>query len=161
MRLGTLLALSLWAFGGAAAAQSLAMKEQNGVHFACGGVGADEREALAALRSEANLELLFVTAKRGGYLADVAVAVQGPDAASPRLEFTVDGPQCVMRVPEGRYRIEASYAGHKRVQQTNAGRTTGKPARVVFSFPGEPWDGIWASDEEKKPTRGPGEALSR
>jgi hypothetical protein len=146
------LALALAAFTSVAAAQDIAMKEQGGVRWACGGVGAEERAALASLRPQANLELLFVTAKRGGYLADVAVSVYAAQAASPLLQFTAEGPTCMILAPAGRYRIEASFNDVRRVRQASAG-ASGKPERLVFSFPDAPWDGVWASEEEKQSVR--------
>jgi hypothetical protein len=145
----TAVSVALAALAGTAAGQDIAMKEQAGVRWACGGAGVEERAALASLRSQANLELLFVTARRGGYLADVAVSIYAPKAASPLLEFTAEGPMCMIFAPAGAYRIEASFKDAKRVQQASAG-AAGKPARAVFSFPGEPWDGVWASEEEKR-----------
>jgi hypothetical protein len=140
----------LAAFSGLAAAQGLAMQKDGPLAWACGGAGAEERAALAALRPQANLELLFVTAKRGGYLADVAVTVHA--AGKPVLQVTAEGPMCELAAPAGKYRIEAVYGGVKRSQEVTAGA---KIARVVFGFPEEPWDGIKASPEEKQQTRTP------
>ena len=131
------------------------MKEEAGMRWACGGVGAEERTALASLRPQANLELLFVTAKRGGYLADVAVALYPAGADSPRLQLSAQGPVCLVFAPAGRYRIEASLRGVKRIAQAAAGGASGNPVRVVFGFPEESWDGIRASDEEKQQARAP------
>lgn len=146
----SLLTGTLAAFAGLATAQDIAMKEHAGIRWACGGAGVEERAALAALRSQANLELLFVTAKRGGYLADVEVSVYAADKASPVLELTAQGPICMISAPTARYRIEASYGGVRRSLQVAA---NAKQARVVFGFPEEPWDGIRASDEEKQQAR--------
>jgi len=33
------------------------------------------------------------------------------------------------------------------------GARAGQPHQVAFSFPGEAWDGIWASPEEKQQAR--------
>ena len=140
---------ALAASGAAALAQDVALKEQNGLRYACGGAGVEERAALAALRPQANLELLFVTAKRGGYLADVAVTVYAGEKAL--LRVNAEGPMCELAAPAANYRIEAVYGGVKRSQEVSAGA---KMARVVFRFPDEPWDGIRATDEEKRQGRG-------
>ena len=140
---------ALAASGAAALAQDVALKEQNGLRYACGGAGVEERAALAALRPQANLELLFVTAKRGGYLADVAVTVYAGDKAL--LRVNAGGPMCELAAPAANYRIEAVYGGVKRSQEVSAGA---KIARLVFRFPDEPWDGIRATDEEKRQGRG-------
>lgn len=145
-----LLAGTLAAFAGLAAAQDIGMKEHAGIRWACGGAGIEERAALASLRSQANLELLFVTAKRGGYLADVEVSVHAADKGPPVLQLTAEGPICMISAPAARYRIEVSYGGVKRSRQVAA---SAKQVRVIFGFPEEPWDGIRASDEEKQQAR--------
>src|ERR1041385_5881017 len=86
-----------------AGAQAIAMQEREGIRFACGGVGAEERAELVSLRSQANVELLFVTGQRGGYVAEVEVAVFGLTSA-PRVQFTAEGPICMLFLPIGSYR---------------------------------------------------------
>jgi hypothetical protein len=115
-----LLAGTFAAFASLAAGQDIAMKPQGGIGWACGGAGVEERAALAALRPQANLELLFVTARRGGYLADVEVAIFPADKNSRLIQVTYGGASRSLRV---------------------AADT--RPARAV-------WDGIKASDEEKQ-----------
>ena len=144
------LAGALAAFAGLATAQDIGMKEHAGLRIACGGAGAEERAALEALRPQANIELLFVTARRGGYLADVELAVYAADKQSPVLRLTAEGPICMISAPAAKYRIEASYGGVKRSQQFAA---DARHSRIVFGFPEEPWDGIKASDEEKSSAR--------
>lgn len=130
------------------------MQQAGPLQYACGGIGAGERMEMKALAREANLELLFVTQKRGGYLADVALTIS--DAKDAELLRTrADGPICVLMLPAGRYRVSATYAGATRTAQVDGGGAAGKPRRVVLSFPGEKWDGIRASDEEKGSARTP------
>jgi len=148
----SLLAATLAACAGVATAQDIGMKEYAGLRWACGGAGVEERAALAALRPQANVELLFVSAKRGGYLADVEVSVYAADKFSPILQVTAEGPVCMISAPAAKYRVEATYGGVKRTAQVVANT---KQARVVFGFPEEPWDGIRASDEEKQQARKP------
>lgn len=120
---------------------------EGAVAYVCGGVGADERRTMNALEAEANLRLLFVTAKRGGYLAGAELTVS--DGKQVRFSTVADGPICLLRVPAGRYRITAVIGGVTRAAQVAVGPDSGKPQRIVFAVPGEPWDGIWASPEEK------------
>ena len=147
------LLLAMIAF--AASAQRLAMTDANGVLWVCGGVGAEERRELAALEARANLALTFVTLKRGGYLADVEVTLYEAGAKSARFKTTADGPICLLRLPAGRYRIEAAHGGAKRSAQAALAQDAQRPVRLGFAFPGEPWDGIWASDEEKRQAKEP------
>lgn len=151
----TLLAASFLACSLAASAQGVAMKAEGAMRWACGGAGADERAALAALRPQANLELLFITAKRGGYLADVEVSLARADGGGRGLQMRADGPICLVFAPAGRYRIEASYTGVKRTAEATAATAAGKPAQAVLRFPDEPWDGTRATEEEKQQAKTP------
>jgi hypothetical protein len=152
MRTLVLTTLVVGAAGGALAAP-LAMKDEQGLRWVCGGAGVEERRELAALEREANLRLLFVTQKRGGYLADVEVALSERGATAPRLRFRSDGPICLVKAPAGSYSINAEHAGTRRALQVNLPAAPGKPLNAVVAFPGERWDGIWASDEEKRSVR--------
>jgi hypothetical protein len=135
-----------------AASAATEFAAEGGLRYACGGVGAEERRALKALEAQASLRLLFVTAKRGGYLADAEVAVADAGGAT-RLRLRADGPICLLALPEGKYRITATLGG---VTRTAAAEVRGAPGRaraIAFEFPGEPWDGVWASAEEKQQAR--------
>ena len=153
MKLIPAVTLVLWSAG--VAAQSLAMQEAGAIQWACGGAGADARAELARLEAQANLMLSFVTVKRGGYVADVAVSIVAENAKLPRFDVTSDGPICLLRVPPGRYRIEASFGATRRAATTMVAKDGKRPGRLVFAFPGKTWDGIWASDEEKRQAREP------
>ncbi|MBI3375658.1 MAG: carboxypeptidase regulatory-like domain-containing protein [Betaproteobacteria bacterium] len=135
--------------------QNLEMRDADGLRWVCGGVGADERRALAATNAQANLALVFVTVKRGGYVADVELSLFDASAKSARFTTATDGPMCLLRLPPGKYRLEASFAGVRRASAVAVTADAKQPVRVVFAFPGEPWDGIWASDEEKAQAREP------
>ena len=114
------------------------MREQGALRWACGGVGFEERAALAELRPQANVELLFVTEPRGGYLADILVALYEGDADAPMLSLRADGPICLLHLPAGRYRIEASRLGEHRSAGASGGMPDGKPRRTILAFPEEP-----------------------
>lgn len=142
---------------GAACAAALALLAGTAAHAAgeaivCGGVGAEERAALRAREAGVALRLVLVTAKRGGWLADAEVVVA--DARGGELLRTrADGPICHVTLPEGRYRVSATLAGVTRVAGVAVPARPARPQQVAFAFPGEPWDGIWASDEEKRQAR--------
>lgn len=143
------------AAAGSAFAAPLAMKTELGLAWVCGGAGVEERREIAALEREANLRLLFVTQKRGGYLADVEVALVERGTGAPRLKFTSAGPICLIRAAAGSYMVKGEYAGQLRSVQVKISAELGEPANAVLAFPGEPWDGIWASEEEKDGARKP------
>jgi hypothetical protein len=75
------------------------------------------------------------------------------DGKATRYSALAGGPICLLRLPPGNYRITAEFGGATRSAQRAVGAQTGKPAQVAFAFRGEPWDGIWASDEEKQQAR--------
>jgi hypothetical protein len=138
-----------------AEAQSIAFQRSGDIAWACGGVGSDERRALDAMRAEASLELLFVTAPRGAYLAGVQVAIAPASGRVPETTLVADGPTCLLQAPAGRYRIDATYHGVARSTTASVAARAGKPARVVLSFPDDESDDIRASDEEKRQANSP------
>ena len=85
-----ILSAALAASGAAALAQDVALKEQNGLRYACGGVGVEGREALAALRPQANVEFLFVSARREVKMYGFGFTSLDPPGASEeerRMQF--------------------------------------------------------------------------
>ncbi len=118
-----------------AGAQQFTMQESGGMRWACGGVGEEERDGLAALQSQANLSVMSVAGKRGAYLADVQLALYDAKSKSPRLEIKTDGPICLIHAAPGRYRIEASFDGAKRSAEATIAANGKRPARVVLVFP--------------------------
>ena len=149
--------VALCAAAGAAAAANIAALEVNSkgnIEWACGGAGAEERAQLKLLQSEATASLLFVTAVRGGYLADVDFVVRDRNGAAV-LRGRADGPMCYLRMPAGSYRVEATYQGAKRMASVQAARVPGKPTRAVLTFPRDPTDTIASSPEEKAQAEAP------
>jgi hypothetical protein len=131
------------------------MQHEAGVSWICAGIGAEERRVLDELRPQSRLEVLFVTAKRGGYVSDVELALYSGRDAKPLVDVTADGPICLIDAPPGAYRLEARSGGVTRTARATIARAGGRPHRVVFSFPDEPWDGIRASPEEKAQANSP------
>lgn len=125
-----------------------------GLQWSCGGVGSDERRALAGLGDEAALELVMVTARRGGYVAGAEVSLRGTTSKGAQLSGVADGPICLFKLPPGTYKIEALLDGTRREARAVV-KAGGKPARVVMTFPEKAWDGIRASAEEKRQARAP------
>ena len=136
-----------------AGAASLGMSRAGDMKWVCAGVGVEERRALAELRPQANLEILFVTEKRGGYLSDVELTIYAPAQTVSVLRVAAEGPMCLVAVPAGAYRIEARYGGTTRVAKAAVSDTAQRLSRVVLAFPDEAWDGITASEEEKRQAR--------
>ena len=116
----------------------------------CGGVGSDERDKLEGYARDANLSLEMFISPGGEYVADVDVTMR-PVGAGSEINVHTDGPICYLRVPAGRYRIEATFSGVTRSAQATVGAKVGKPARVAIAFPKSVGDrqNDAASPEEK------------
>lgn len=136
------------AVAGHAAAQALSFREAGGIRHVCGGVGAEERDAIQALRKPGQLELLFVSEKRGAYLSSVDVEVTGPGGATAR--FAAEGPTCLVEAAPGTWRVRARVGSVERSREV---KLSAKGAKATLTFPDEPWDGIRASEEEKRQAR--------
>ena len=132
----------------AAQASALESNANGNAQWVCGGAGEQERIELKGLEGQASAELLFVTENRGGYLADVDFVVRDQRGATV-LQGRADGPKCLLTVPAGRYRVEASFEGSKRSANFQVARAAGKPGRTVLAFPRDPSETIAPSQEEK------------
>src|SRR5260221_8929726 len=120
------------------------------VPIACGGVGSDERHAMEAKAAQSNLALEMFIAPGGEYVADVDVTLR-PEKGSEAIAVHTDGPICYVRVPAGRYRVQATFRGITRGAMATAPASMGRPARVALSFPKSVGDqqNDAASPEEK------------
>lgn len=128
--------------------------------FMCGGIGADQRRALAESSDGANLALEFFVAGRGDFVsgADVSLVPLGATAGSGALHVAADGPICYGRVPPGRYRVEASLNGATRTAQATVPAGTSAPVRVAIAFPEAAAPGdlhLRPTPEEKQEARTP------
>jgi hypothetical protein len=143
-----LLAGSLAIAASAALAETPAMMKDGNVGYFCGGVSAEGRLAMQSLEPQANARLVFATAKRGGYLADVSLSIS--DGKGTEFSTITDGPKCLVQLPAGKYRVTAQRGTTTRVASLTVGQRTGKLSQLAFSFPEEDFDGIAASPEEKQ-----------
>jgi hypothetical protein len=96
-----------------------AMKSQDAGRYVCGGVGADESQALRAAMKDHPLSMLFARAG-GAYLADVEVRVKDAQGATA-LAIRTEGPVCLVDLPPGRYTIEAVSDGVAKNQAVTLG----------------------------------------
>jgi hypothetical protein len=135
MRKPYLCVLSLMLFSATAAAQPIPMNKQGDVRWLCGGIGLDERAALAKMEADSNLKLVFAGGKRGEYLAKVDVILSDRDGKRPALKFTANGPICLVQAPSGRYQLEASFRDEKRSVSATVAKEAKQPGMVVFRFP--------------------------
>jgi hypothetical protein len=119
----------------AMAQDEIRLREQDGIAWACGGVGYGERSALKALESRSNLVVLFVSGTRGAFVADVRLRITSPSLPDLGLETASDGPLCVLRLPAGTWQIQANWRGETRQQTVQISAATGALRRVTLSFP--------------------------
>jgi len=132
----------------AASSSAIEVNTTGTAQWVCGGAGEQERIQLKGFQSEANAELLFITEKRGGYLADVDFVVRNQRGGAV-LQGRADGPKCLLTMPAGNYKVEATYEGSKRSANFQVTRAPGNPARTVLTFPGDPSETIAPSAQEK------------
>jgi hypothetical protein len=105
------------------------------LRLVCGGIGSDEREAMEAKAPSANLSLEMFIAPGGEYVADVDVTLQPLGGERAPLAVHTEGPICLLHVPPGRYRIEATFSGVTRSAQTTVPAGATRPVRVALAFP--------------------------
>lgn len=96
---------------------SIKEKTYQGIPFISGGVGLEEREALAAKYKEYNLKLMFA-ATGGEYLADIKVEIS--DSRGKKvLVAAADGPWFFTNVPAGKYTVTATMMGKEKQNKVN------------------------------------------
>jgi hypothetical protein len=117
-----------------AAAGALPAYSDAGGKLVCGGVGSDARRELASEMQGSNVSLEFSLAGRGNYVADVDVTLRPAGQAGAAFSVKTEGPICYLRLPPGRYRVEAAYNGTTRTAVTDVA-AGGKPARLAMTFP--------------------------
>ena len=81
-----------------------------GVAYISGGIGAEERSAMRQSSELFNLRLTFAEEDSGAFLAGIDVKVYGA-GSTLLLDITSSGPLLYVRLPPGRYRLEAVHAG--------------------------------------------------
>lgn len=86
----------------------------NGISFASGGVGMDERMGMDELAKNYNIKMVFVEAPRD-YVSGVKVKIEDPSGKT-LLETTAMGPWFFAKLPQGDYRIEASFHNHREIK---------------------------------------------
>lgn len=133
----------------AVAQDDIRLREQDGIAWACGGIGYGERSALRALEARSNLVLLFVSGSRGAFVADVGVRITHSAQADVGLEIVSEGPMCVVRLPTGTWQVQARWRDETRQQTVQVPSAAGSPRRVTLSFSEDKTPSPAASSEEK------------
>jgi hypothetical protein len=97
-----------------------------GASYVSGGVGTEQREALAARRGEFNLYITFARSGSGDLLADVALAITDLKG-KPVMSAEHVGPLVYVKLPPGTYWVNATANG----QQQSRNVTIGAGGREV------------------------------
>jgi len=121
------------AFAWPAAAVAIpAAKSDHGITYVSGGIGHDEAAAMKAAARDFPLSMVFSAGKDNEYLADVKVQLKDK-AGKVAFDEVSDGPIMLVKVPAGRYAIEATRDGktlHRSVDVPAKG-----DRQVVFHWP--------------------------
>ena len=131
-----LLAISLVAslFGLTTVAQALVVEQRtspNGVPWMSGGVGMEERAAIATFEDEYTLKIITAAIQHEAYAADVTFEVR--DASGDAvLQGVADGPWILAKLPPGKYTVAVTSRGETQTQRVNVGG--GHRAQVAFYF---------------------------
>lgn len=91
----------------------------NGVMYASGGVGKDERMSMESMAKGYNVKLIFAEAPRE-YVAGVKVKIEDHSGRT-LLEATSGGPWFWVKLPQGDYRIIASFRDHGDIKNLKVG----------------------------------------
>jgi hypothetical protein len=91
------------------------------IKYLAGGVGINERAAMDRMDKNYNLKLVFAEPS-GPYLAHVNVAIE--NASGKKLIQTTDnGPWFFAKLPDGKYRVVATFQGKQEVREVAIGQS--------------------------------------
>lgn len=130
-------AIALGLFCAPLSAQESAMPTQTDAHgtpYISGGIGDGELQMVNQASKDFNLKLLFAE-KSGAYAADVPVTIVDRKGNTV-LEVPAAGPILLARLPDGSYRVSASYEGQKMEKRV----TVRKGKQTALSFYWSPTD---------------------
>jgi len=105
------LALAIAAIPPAAHAADLTATSAQGLPYATGGAGEEEREALQGMQRDYSVKLTFADKASGVYLADVGVQVTGKKGDTV-FEVPDAGPTPLVKLPPGQYKLSATHEGN-------------------------------------------------
>ncbi|WP_340124060.1 carboxypeptidase regulatory-like domain-containing protein [Methylobacter svalbardensis] len=124
----------LFSFPAVAEQELIKPQTQGDVIFVSGGVGADEQDALQAMRAGYNLHLLFSIKGTGEYVSDVRVRI-ADSRGNSLMETLSEGPMLFARLKPGRYIVTVERGDQAFKQTTTVGST--KWTSLSFTWPQE------------------------
>jgi hypothetical protein len=108
-----------------------AATQQGAVSFVSGGVGLDESTAFQHAESTWPLALRF-TGPGGEFLSDVHVRIADAKGAEV-LKTDARGPYMLVKLPPGRYMVQASYQGKDSTRSVTVSAKGGAKAAFTWS----------------------------
>ena len=136
LHLALVLPCVLFSLSSVAEQSPIKQQTQGKVTFVSGGVGADEQNAMQAMRADYNLSLLFSVKGTGEYVSDVKVRITD-SSGNTLLETVSDGPKLFAKLKPGRYIVTVDRDG----QVINKRVTLGGKQRTSLSFTWPPEKG--------------------
>lgn len=130
-------------------------KTENGITYACGGVGENEAAMMRQVATEADFDMMVTfAASTGAYLADVNVEIADARGNS-LLSTTCDGPMMLVDFDKGgKYRFRADVGGHT-ISRTAQVSNGGKLKNMTMHWP------VKVVDMGLTPQQGEGDATGR
>ncbi len=107
----------------------------NGINYVSGGIGESQQKSMQEIRKDYNLLLTFATKKTGEFEADVKVNIQ---SSTGKTIFEMDsvGPLFYVKLPPGKYRINAELNGKSLSQSASVAKTGSK--QLAFYWEEQP-----------------------
>ncbi len=99
-----------------------------------GGIGSDEQSYMRRIGKDFSLRLNFAERKDNEFVADVKLLIE--DEHGPVFMLPAAGPMTNIMLPEGKYRIVASYRGVSEVHTVTIKGKNGTD--VLFHWKGDP-----------------------
>ncbi len=99
-----------------------------------GGIGSDEQSYMRRIGKDFSLRLNFAERKDNEFVADVKLLIE--DEHGPVFMLPAAGPMTNIMLPDGKYRIAASYRGVTEVHTVTIKGKNG--ADVLFHWKGDP-----------------------
>jgi hypothetical protein len=129
-----MLVAAILVFGMASAVQATVIEPQtspNGVRWVSGGVGMEERSAIALLEGEYTLKIITAAKQKTAYATDVQFAIRDAGGAIV-LDGQVEGPWTLVKLSPGTYIVEVTSRGEMQAQKVTVG--DGPRAQIAFYF---------------------------
>lgn len=111
-----------------------AVHQNAGVEYMSGGIGVDESTAIKSISRKWPLTLVFSvkSSTRAQYAADVNVSIKDVKGHVV-LQVQSQGPYLLVKLPAGRYLVDAIYAGHSMTKKFVVAET--KPIHIDVVWP--------------------------